>query len=83
MPKIFLSNRQKLNNRLTEWVIGKMYSTGTTQTIVANALGIQQQAVSRKLKLKTFNFGDFTALVELFNPDIDEILWLLGKGSKG
>lgn len=80
MARVFLSKSQRLCDRLRSWICGELKSKGIHQTEIAEHLGISQQAVSAKLIGKaTITYEDFLKMVELLNPDDDDLLWLLGK----
>lgn len=82
MPKVFLSEKDKLNNRLATWVYGQMKLRSITQSQLADELQITQQALSYKLKNRQFSFADFVTIVSVFVPDPSELAWLVGrKGS--
>ena len=79
MPKVFLSEKDKLNNRLASWVYGQMKLRSVTQSQLADELQITQQALSYKLKNRQFSFADFVTIVNVFAPDPSELAWLVGK----
>lgn len=78
MPKVYLSEQQKLNNRLASWVYGELKIQGKTQKDLADEMGITQPAVSYKLRTKCFTFEDICCFVRMFQPDKDEVTRLLG-----
>lgn len=79
MPKIFLSETDKLNNRLTSWIYGEMKNQGMSQSELAKEMGISQQLLSYRLKHKLISFEDFVTIVKTFQPEDDDLLRLLGR----
>lgn len=82
MPKVYLSEKDKLNNRLASWIYGQMKLQGITQTQLAAKLDITQPALSYKLKVKQFSYSDFITFVDMFAPDPGELAWLVGREGK-
>ena len=80
MPKVFLSEKDRLSDRLASWVYGQMKLSRVTQKQLADELQITQQALSYKLKNRQFSFADFVTIVSVFAPDPSELAWLVGKG---
>lgn len=80
MPKVFLSKSDKQNERLTGWVYGRLTREGLTQTKLAEMMGLSQQLLSYKLKTRSFTFGEFVSLIDVLNPDAEEIVWLVKGG---
>lgn len=80
MARVYLSKSQRLCNRLRSWICGELKSKGIHQTEIAEHLGITQQAVSAKLTGRTvITFEDFLKMIDILNPDDDDLLWLMGK----
>ena len=79
MPKVYLSEQDKLNNRLTSWIYGEMKTQGMSQTELAKEMGISQQLLSYRLKHKLISFEDFVTIVKTFQPEDDDLLRLLGR----
>lgn len=78
MPRIYITNNEKLCARLASWVYGEMKVQKIPQRVIAEKRGISQQAVSEKLKNHRFDFEDFVTFVELFKPDDSELRRLIG-----
>ena len=78
MPRIYLNEQQKLNNRLASWVYGEMKTQNITQRQLAEERGITQPAISHKLKCRSFDFEDICCFVRVFKPEGKEIKRLLG-----
>ena len=77
MPKVYITTTERRNAKLTAWIYGEMKIQRITQSAVAAKLGISQPSFNRKLRNQNFDFDDFTALVELFNPNDEEIARLV------
>jgi transcriptional regulator with XRE-family HTH domain len=79
MPRVYLSERDRLSARLSSWVYGEMKVKKIPQRKLADAMGVSQQALSRKLQSRSFSFTDFLAIVKLLEPDDKELNRLLDK----
>ena len=79
MPKIYLTEQEKLNNELSAWLIGTMKIRGIKQEEAAKALGITQQALSLKLRSKSFKYEDLVCLFGILQPDAQTIANLMGE----
>lgn len=80
MPRVYMSESERLNDRLVTWIIGAMKMKGITQKVLAEEMMVTQQALSVKLKRRSLSFTDFLAAVKVLDPDIEELAWLVGKG---
>lgn len=81
MPRVYLSEEERLLAKLTSWVYGEMKIQGLSQRQLAEEMNVSQQLLSYKLKNQSFTFKDFLGLVKALKPDTEEILRLVG--SKG
>lgn len=79
MPKVYLREQDRLNNRMAKWVYGELSTRGMTQKEIADARNISPQAVSKKLKTESFDFEDLCVFYKLFKPDLETLAWLIGK----
>lgn len=79
MPKVYLNEKEKLSDRLASWVYGQMKNSRVTQGQLAKELDITQQALSYKLRNRSFSYSDFITIVAVFKPDASELAWLVGK----
>ena len=79
MPRVYLSESDRLSQQLASWAYGEMKCRGVTQKEMASELGICQQALSRKFKTRSFTFKDFVGFVNVLEPDEREISRLLGR----
>ena len=78
MPKVYLTEKDRLCARLSKWVYGEMKYRRLSQTAVANKMGISHQALSRKLKCASFSYSDFIFFVKEFQPSNKELLEIIG-----
>lgn len=78
MPKVYLTKQEKLNKKLTAWICGEMQVNRVTQQQIADAIGIKQPSLNRKLKKGKYTFEDLTAIFQLLPPDADELMRLMG-----
>lgn len=79
MPKVYLSENQRLSERLSAWVYGQMKVKKIPQRIMAEELEISQPAFAQKLKNRSFSYTDFLTFVRVLEPDTAEIERLLGR----
>ena len=78
MPKTYLTKQQKLNNDLAAWIYGRMKVDHVTQQQIADAIGIKQPSLNRKLKCGNFTFQDLTVVFSILKPDADTLQRLMG-----
>lgn len=78
MPRVYITNDQRLCARLAAWVYGEMRINHITQEMIASKRGVSRQAIGAKLKNQKFDFEDFVCFVDLFKPDDAELRRLLG-----
>lgn len=79
MPRVYLSENERLSAQLSSWVYGEMKCRGISQKQMADEMGICQQALSRKLKSHSISFTDFLVFVKVLEPDEREIARLLNR----
>ncbi len=80
MPKIYLNERDRLKDRISAWMYGQMKKKQITQQRLAKELCITQQAFSQKLKRCQFSIDEFMVIVNIMDPEADELMWLIGRG---
>lgn len=78
MPKTYLTKQEKLNNDLSAWIYGQAKVRRVTQKQMADAIGIKQPSLNRKLKQGSFTFQDLTAVFEILKPDKEDLARLMG-----
>lgn len=78
MPRVYLNDRERLCHRLATWVQGEKRRLKITDTQLADEHGISQSAMSRKLRLESFDYKDFVFFVQKFQPDTDTLLYIVG-----
>lgn len=78
MPKVYLTEKDRLCARLSKWVYGEMRIRRLSQTAVAEKMGITHQALSRKLRNSSFSYSDFIFFVKEFQPTNKELLEIIG-----
>ena len=74
MPRVFLNELDRSNHKLAVWVRGQ----GVSDSKLANEHGISQQAMSRKLRLETFDFKDFVFFAKKFQMDKETFDYIIG-----
>lgn len=79
MPRVYLSENDRLTARLVSWIYGEMKSQGITQRRLADEMEITQQALSWKLKNNAFTFADFLTIIRILEPDDKDLVKLLGR----
>ena len=78
MPKVYLSERDRLCSRLAKWVYGELRVRKMPQSALAEKMGITQQSLSRKLSGENFKYSDFLFFVKEFEPTTKELLEMIG-----
>lgn len=78
MPKVYLTEKDRLCARLARWAYGEMKVRRISQKTIAEKMGITQQALSRKLKSASFDYTDFVFFVKEFEPDNKELREIIG-----
>lgn len=78
MPKVFLNDRDRMCHRLATWVQGEKRRLDLTDTDLANEHGISPSAMSRKLRIASFDYKDFVFFVQKFKPDNDTLHYIIG-----
>lgn len=77
MPRVYITSNDRLNARLAAWVYGQMKVQNVTQKMIADKRGVSRQAISKKLRARSFDYDDFLTFVEIFEPDDAELLRLV------
>ena len=78
MPKVYLTEKDRLCARLAAWVYGEMKVRRITQKKLAEKMNIRQQSLNRKLKEKSFDYSDFVFFVKEFQPDQKTLKYIVG-----
>ena len=78
MPKVYLSEKDRLCERLAKWVYGEMKARRITQKKLAAKMDIRQQSLNRKLREASFDYEDFVFFVKEFRPDTKTLCYLIG-----
>ena len=78
MPKVYLSEKDRINNRILRWLVGEMKVRNMKQADLALELNVTQQNVSAKFKSKHFLVSDLVEFIRIFEPDESEVRYLLG-----
>ena len=78
MPKVYLTEKDRLCARLAKWVYGEMKSRKITQESLSGKMGISHQALSQKLRRSSFDYSDFVFFVKEFQPDNKTLRYIIG-----
>ena len=78
MPKVYLTEKDRICHRLACWIYGQMKVRRLTLASVATKMDISHQALSKKLRAESFNYTDFVFFVKEFEPDQKTLLHLIG-----
>lgn len=78
MPKVYLTEKDRLCARLAAWVYGQMKLHRISQRALAPKMGISHQALSKKLKTHNFNYTDFVFFIQEFQPTDGELRQIIG-----
>lgn len=79
MPKVYLTENDRISQRLARWVYGEMKVRRITLVSMAKKMNISHQALSRKLRSASFGYTDFVFFVKEFQPDDKELREIIGK----
>lgn len=79
MPRVYLSENERLTERLVAWVYGQMKVKKIPQRIMAEEMEISQPALAQKLKNRSFTYSDFLTFVRVLEPDTKDLERLLGR----
>lgn len=80
MPRVHITKTDRQRDRIVAYVISELKVRGLRQQDLANYMGISQQALSNKLRRKSFHFEDYVQIVNYFNADDYELRRLAGIG---
>lgn len=78
MAKVFLTDEDRVCHRFATWVKGEKKVQELNDTDLANERGISQPAMSRKLRLESFDLKDFACLVKMLGADAETLKYILG-----
>lgn len=78
MPKSYITKQQKLNSELTSWIYGQISEKKIPQRVVAERMGMTQQALSYKLNAHSFHYEDLVVIFGIFKPDQKKLMELMG-----
>ena len=78
MAKVFLSNEDRACHRFATWVQGEKKLQKVNDTDLAEERGISQPAMSRKLRLESFDLKDFACITRMLGADADTLMYILG-----
>lgn len=78
MAKVFLNYEDQASHRFATWVKGEKKLQKVNDTDLADERGISQSAMSRKLRLESFDFKDFVCLARKLGADTDALKYILG-----
>ena len=77
MPRVYLTEKERLCRRLARYVYGEMRVRKISQQTLADKRGISRQALGRKLKEAIFSYEDFIFFVKEFQPSNKELLEII------
>lgn len=80
MPKVHITKIDRQKDRIVAYVISELQVRGLRQQDLANYMGISQQALSNKLRRKSFSFENYVQIVNFFGADDYELRRLAGIG---
>lgn len=78
MPRVYCNEWKRICHRMVSWAQGEKKRLGITDTQLADEYGISQSAMSRKFRLESMSFEDFSFLVKKFQPDNDTLRFIVG-----
>lgn len=78
MPRVYLTEEERLCEKLSRWIYGELKTQRMSQRQLASEMNMSQQLLSYKLKNRSFTFADFTKAVKALEPDVGEVMSLIG-----
>lgn len=78
MAKVFLNYEDQACHRFATWVQGEKKLQKVNDTDLADERGISQSAMSRKLRLESFDLKDFVCLARKLGADMETLKYILG-----
>ena len=78
MPKAYITRQEKLNSELSAWIYGQFKTRKIPQRVIAEQMGVTQQAFSYKLKTHSFHYEDLVVIFRLLKPDSKTLMRLMG-----
>lgn len=80
MARSYITKTDRQKDRIVAYVISELKVRGLRQQDLANYMGISQQALSQKIRRKSFHFEDYVQIVNYFGADEYELRRLAGIG---
>ena len=80
MARVYVTKTDRQRDRLVAYVISELKVRGLRQQDLANYMGISQQALSQKIRRKSFHFEDYVQIVNYFGADDFHLRRLAGIG---
>lgn len=74
MPRVYLTKEDAQLNKIYNFIIGTCYSRRIPQRVLADELGISQQAYAYKIKHRTFSLSDFVTIMNVLGKDVTECI---------
>lgn len=78
MPKVYLTENDRISQRLARWIYGEMKVRRLTLVSIARKMNISHQALSKKLRSESFSYTDFVFFVKEFQPNDKELREIIG-----
>lgn len=78
MPKVYMTEKDRICNRLARWVYGELKVRKMSIRTLAEKRGISHQALSRKLRTASFDYYDFVFFVQELQPSDSELKVIIG-----
>lgn len=77
MPRVFVTTTEKKKFQFKQFVYGRIQVLGTSQTKIADAIGMKQQTFNYKLRTMSFDFGELVELFKELQVTEEEISYLM------
>lgn len=82
MPKVYLSENERIIEKLVSWTYGEMKRQQIPLKVIAEEMDISSSALCQKLKKRRVSFEDFLTIVRVLQPDTEDLMWLIGRRGK-
>lgn len=74
MPRVNLTKEDRQLNKIYNFILGTCYTQRIPQRVLADELGISQQAYAYKIKHRSFSLSDFVTIMNFLGKDVTECI---------
>ena len=74
MPRVHIKKKDYMKSDFSASIVGKLYKENLVQSDLAREMNITQQALSRKIRAKSFSMDDLMVIFKVLNYSDEEIV---------